>query len=233
MRNNKQHSDGLIAAYDAFFGSGYPPAQDKIDRLERAIEAYLNAGEAAVSAAPAAEPTLAMQNAGWREVEKQGLRQEDIEVAPIFKAMAAVSPFAKSPEGQELSAEVAEMAERVGVKFVPFVDMAAEAVPPPMTYPKEHDHIPHLLQLADKLDGAGYFLLKSSILEIIELRKLASPSSPKDADEHHARDCRLYDMLSHAREIMRSRISMDSSEATQAVFEKLHVACQILSEDGK
>lgn len=52
---------------------------------------------ASLSAAPAAEPTLAV-----------------------------ASDFAKSPEGQELAAEVSEMAERVGVKFVPFAAPAAD-----------------------------------------------------------------------------------------------------------
>lgn len=33
------------------------------------------------------EASLAMQNAGWHEVDKQGFSTEDTEVAPIYRAM--------------------------------------------------------------------------------------------------------------------------------------------------
>lgn len=32
------------------------------------------------------EPTLAVQNAIWREIERQGFQTEDTEAAPIFRA---------------------------------------------------------------------------------------------------------------------------------------------------
>lgn len=38
------------------------------------------------------EPTLGQQNAGWREVDKQGFATEDTEVAPIYRAMIAAAP---------------------------------------------------------------------------------------------------------------------------------------------
>lgn len=38
------------------------------------------------------EPNLAMQNAGWREVDKQGFSTEDTEVAPIYRAMIEARP---------------------------------------------------------------------------------------------------------------------------------------------
>ena len=37
------------------------------------------------------EPTLAMCNAGWREIDKQGFQTEDTEVAPIYRAMLAAA----------------------------------------------------------------------------------------------------------------------------------------------
>lgn len=33
------------------------------------------------------EPTMLMQNAGWRKVRDQGIEPDDIEVAPIYQAM--------------------------------------------------------------------------------------------------------------------------------------------------
>lgn len=33
------------------------------------------------------EPSTSMQNAGWREIDRQGFATEDTEVAPIFRAM--------------------------------------------------------------------------------------------------------------------------------------------------
>lgn len=37
------------------------------------------------------EPTLAMCNAGWREIDQQGFRTEDTEVAPIYRAMLSAA----------------------------------------------------------------------------------------------------------------------------------------------
>lgn len=37
------------------------------------------------------EPTLAMCNAGWREIDKQGFQTEDTEVAPIYRAMLSAA----------------------------------------------------------------------------------------------------------------------------------------------
>ena len=36
------------------------------------------------------EPTVEMQNAGWRAVDQQGFEAEDTEVAPIYRAMLSV-----------------------------------------------------------------------------------------------------------------------------------------------
>lgn len=54
--------------------------------------------------------------------------------SPYSKLPQQPSPFAKSPEGQELAADVAGMAERVGVKFVPFVEPVASEMQEPQVH---------------------------------------------------------------------------------------------------
>lgn len=49
-----------------------------------------------------------------------------------------------------------------------------EGYPPPATYPVKFDVIPDLLRLAEKLEDRGFHLLRSSMLEIIELRHNAA-----------------------------------------------------------
>lgn len=72
---------------------------DSPEMLDFDHEAFLADMYAAIAAAEAAgfavvpkEPSLAMQNAGWREVDKQGFSTEDTEVAPIYRAMIEARP---------------------------------------------------------------------------------------------------------------------------------------------
>jgi hypothetical protein len=46
------------------------------------------------------DPTLTMQKAGWREIDKQGFQTEDTEVAPIYRAMITAAPTPKADGGQ-------------------------------------------------------------------------------------------------------------------------------------
>jgi hypothetical protein len=56
-----------------------PPATCQCRRMA------FEAARAAIAAMR--EPTTAMQNAGWREIDAQGFSTEDTEVAPIYRAM--------------------------------------------------------------------------------------------------------------------------------------------------
>lgn len=76
----------------------YGIAIDCRDELAEMVEPLLDALNSTSSAAPAGwklvpvEPTITMQNAGWREIDRQGFSTDDTEVAPIYRAMLAASP---------------------------------------------------------------------------------------------------------------------------------------------
>lgn len=62
--------------------------------VDAALEAYESAKqkEADGWVLVPKEPTLAMCNAGWGEIDTQGFQTEDTEVAPIYRAMLAAAP---------------------------------------------------------------------------------------------------------------------------------------------
>lgn len=66
-------------------------------RAARALLSRLRAGAQEGWKLVPIEPTLAMQNAGWREIDSQGFQTEDTEVAPIYRAMLPAEP---SPEAK-------------------------------------------------------------------------------------------------------------------------------------
>jgi hypothetical protein len=46
------------------------------------------------------EPTLAMSNAGWRDLENQGIEPEDVQAPQIYRAMIAAAPPLRPPPGR-------------------------------------------------------------------------------------------------------------------------------------
>lgn len=84
------------------YANVYAPGNEFVGNLKihhaRAIVGGLNAALTAAIGTPSGwrlvpeEPTLSMQNAGWREAEQQGIDINDVELTPIYKAMLAAAP---------------------------------------------------------------------------------------------------------------------------------------------
>lgn len=60
-------------------------ADANMEDFEETPALHMELARAAIAAMR--EPTTAMQNAGWREIDAQRFATEDTEVAPIYRAM--------------------------------------------------------------------------------------------------------------------------------------------------
>src|SRR6185312_7394903 len=79
------------ASFDAYcIAKEWSPAEIAEERARsKGVRASIARADAVLAAM--GEPTIPMQNAGWREIDKQGFEAKDTEVAPIYRAMLAAA----------------------------------------------------------------------------------------------------------------------------------------------